>query len=69
MASLFHTSIKDLKKAEEEKALEETILRIKRHSIEEATRKLDPTDMAGLQKLMIAKKKLQELKNLHISVS
>lgn len=69
VASLFHTSIKDLKKAEEEKALEETILRIKRHSIEEATRKLDPTDMAGLQKLMIAKKKLQELKNLHISVS
>lgn len=69
VASLFHTSINDLKKAEEEKALEETILRIKRHSIEEATRKLDPTDMAGLQKLMIAKKKLQELKNLHISVS
>ncbi len=70
VASLFHTSIKDLNtKKEQEKALEETILRIKRHSIEEATRKVDPTDMAALQELMKAKKNLQELKNLHISVS
>lgn len=70
VASLFHTSIKDLNgKQEQEKAIEETILRIKRHSIEDATKKLAPTDMAGLQKLMRAKKDLQELKNLHISVS
>ncbi len=70
VASLFHTSIKDLNtKKEQEKALEETILRIKRHSIEEATRKVEPTDMAALQELMKAKKNLQELKNLHISVS
>lgn len=69
VAALFHTSIQDLSTKEEEKALEETILRIKRHSIEEATRKLEPTDMAGLQNLMKAKKDLQELKNLQISVS
>ncbi len=69
VAALFHTSIQDLNTKEEEKALEETILRIKRHSIEEATRKLEPTDMAGLQNLMKAKKDLQELKDLQISVS
>ena len=47
----------------------ETVLRIKNHSIEKATRKLEPTDIAGLQRLMEAKKKLQDLKKLHISIN
>ena len=70
VASLFHTRIKELTTVkEQEKALEETILRIKNHSIEEATKKLDPTDMQGLQRLMDAKKELQGLKALHISIN
>ena len=70
VASLFHTRIKELTTVkEQEKALEETILRIKNHSIEEATKKLDPTDMKGLQRLMDAKKELQGLKALHISIN
>ena len=70
VASLFHTRIKELTTVKvQEKALEETILRIKNHSIEEATKKLDPTDMQGLQRLMDAKKELQGLKALHISIN
>ena len=70
VATLFHTHIRELTTAkEQEKALEETILRIKNHSIEEATKKLDPTDMRGLQRLMDAKKELQGLKALHISIN
>jgi DNA primase len=69
VASLFHTKIQDLDtKTEQEKALKETIIRVKNHSVEEATRSLDPTDMAGLQRLMEAKRSLQDLQKLHISI-
>ena len=68
-ASLFHTRIKELTtKQEEEKAIKETIIRVKRYSIDEATRKLAPTDIQGLQQLMNAKKALQDLQQLHISI-
>ena len=70
VASLFHTRIKELTTIQEqEKALKETIIRVKDHSIEEATKNLDPTDMAGLQRLMNAKRELQDLKVLHISIN
>lgn len=69
-ASLFHTRIRELTtKQEQEKAIQETILRVKSYSIEVATKKLDPTDMAGLQKLMNAKRELQDLQKLHISIN
>lgn len=68
-AALFHTRIKELATNEErEQALKETILMVKKNSIDEQTRKLDPTDMAGLQRLMNEKKKLADLKKLHISL-
>ena len=68
-ASLFHTRIKELTtKQEEEKAIKETIIRVKSYSIDEATRKLAPTDIQGLQQLMSAKKALQDLQKLHISI-
>ena len=68
-ASLFHTRIKELTtKQEEEKAIKETIIRVKSYSIDEATRKLAPTDIQGLQQLMNAKKALQDLQKLHISI-
>ncbi len=53
----------------EEKALQETILRVKEHSIEEATKNLDPTDIQGLQRLMNEKRKMQDLRTLHISIN
>ncbi len=68
-ASLFHTKIRELStKGEREQALKETILRVKSNSIDAQTRKLSPTDMAGLQKLMEEKRKLQDLYQLHISL-
>lgn len=70
VASLFHTRIKELTTIQEqEKALKETVIRVKDYSIEEATKNLDPTDMAGLQRLMNAKRELQDLKALHISIN
>ena len=69
VASLFHTKIKELTtKSEQEKALKETIIRVKNNSIEHATKMLDPTDIQGLQKLMEAKRELQSLQKLHISI-
>lgn len=69
-ASLFHTRIKELTtKQEQEKAIKETIIRVKAYSIEEATKKLDPADIQGLQRLMNAKKALQDLQKLHISIN
>ena len=70
VASLFHTKIKELSTlAEQEKALKETIIRVKSHSIETATANLDPTDIQGLQRLMVAKRELQDLTRLHISIN
>lgn len=68
-ASLFHTKIRELSTREEqEQALKETILRVKGHSIDYRTMHLDPTDMAGLQRLMEEKRKLDDIKKLHISI-
>src|SRR5699024_1318857 len=68
-AALFHTKIRQLKtKEEEEQALKDIILRVKAHSIDVKTMELDPTDMAGLQHLMEEKRKLEDLRVLHISI-
>ena len=70
VAGLFPTKIKELTTVkEQEKALQETILRVKEHSIEEATKNLDPTDIQGLQRLMNEKRKMQDLRTLHISIN
>lgn len=68
-ASLFHTRIRELTTSQErEQALKETILLVKKNSIDVQTRNLNPTDMAGLQRLMEEKRKLADLKKLHISI-
>ncbi len=70
VASLFHTKIRELTTVrEQEKALMETVIRVKNHSIEEATKNLESTDMKGLQRLMNAKRELQDLQKLHISIN
>ena len=69
-ASLFHTRIRELTTPEErKKALKETVVRVKAHSIGEAAARLDPTDIRGLQRLMEAKRQLQDLEKLHISMN
>ena len=70
VAALFNTRIREIKTAhEQEKALKETIIRVKKNSIEERSAKLDPTDIQGLQKLMEAKGALRDLEKLHISIN
>ena len=70
VASLFHTKIRELTTIrEQEKALKETIIRVKGHSIDTAAKNLAPTDIAGLQRLMEAKRELQDLEKLHISIN
>ncbi|HJD48224.1 MAG TPA: DNA primase [Candidatus Mediterraneibacter norfolkensis] len=68
-AALFNTRIRELKtKEEREQALKETIIRVKTNSIDYRTLHLAPTDMAGLQHLMEEKRKLEDLRKLHISI-
>ena len=69
IASLFHTKIDTIEtKQDREKALKETIVRIKQNSIAYRSRHLDPADMAGLQRLVAEKQQLQEIQKMHISI-
>ena len=68
-ASLFNTKINKLSSIkEEEQAIRETLLKVKTNSIAYRTKNLDPTDMAGLQKLVNEKQKLNEINNIKISI-
>lgn len=70
VAGLFHTKIKELTTPQEqEKALKETVMRVKNHSIEEAGRNWEVSDLEGMERLMKAKRDLQNLQKLHISVN
>lgn len=67
-ASLFNTSLRVETKAEMEKALRETLYRVRSHGIAQRRQKLAPTDMAGLQRSIAEERKLAEIKRLHISL-
>lgn len=68
-AALFHTRIRELTTEEEkDRAIKETIIKVKNNSIDHQTMSLDPTDMVGLQRLMESKRKLQNIGKLHISL-
>ena len=51
-----------------EKAVRETIIRIKDNSIKYRSDHLDPTDMQGLMKVVEDKRALEQLEKLHISI-
>lgn len=66
-AELFNAKLEQVKtKADFEKALNETIYRVKENSIEYAAR--NESDIDSLLKLVENKKTLEELKKLHISI-
>lgn len=67
-AALFNAYIQLETKEELHKAIKETIYRVKENSIEHKNANLDSTDMAGLQEVWTEKKRLEELKKLHISL-
>lgn len=69
VAGLFNARIQEVETQEEmEKALKETIIRVKQNSMKYRSEHLPPTDMAGLMKLVEDKKSLEELEKLHISI-
>ena len=71
VASLFNATIHLENQQEQDQAFADTLLRIKSESLAERNRNWDPTDMAGLQQIVKAKKELEELgrkrQELHIS--
>ncbi len=68
VAQLFNTAVHVESPKEQEKAIQETIRKVMEHGIAQRTSALDPTDIEGLQKLVDAKRRLQELGRLHISL-
>ena len=68
IAGLFNARIHEIEtKEDKEKALKETIVRIKENSINYRSKALAPTDMEGLMKLVQDKKALEQLERMHIS--
>ena len=71
VASLFNATIHLETPKEQDQAFADTLLRIKTESLAERNRNWNPTDMAGFQEIIKAKKELEELgrkrRELHIS--
>lgn len=71
VASLFNATIHLETSEEQNRAFADTLLRIKEESLKEKNRTWDPSDIAGLQELIRAKKELEDLgrkrQKLHIS--
>lgn len=69
VAELFHARIHEVDSAEgRDKALKETILRVKDNSITYRSAHLEPTDMQGFQQLVTDKRTLQNMEKMHISI-
>lgn len=65
-AAVFNAQLKQVETREEnEKALQETIYKIRQEALNRRGKELAPTDMAGLQKLIQERRELQKL---HISL-
>ncbi len=67
-AALFNTDISVETPQEWNKAVRETLAKIMDYSIKKKTAQMDPADLQGLQKLIDAKRRLQDLGHLHISL-
>lgn len=69
VAALFNARIHEVeKKSDMEKALKETIIRIKQNSLDYRSSHMDPTNMAGMMKLIEDRKAIGQLEKLHISI-
>lgn len=67
IAGIFNATLHEMDtKGEKEKALKETIVRIKQNSIAHRSKNLPPTDMEGLMKLVEDKRALEELERISI---
>lgn len=69
IAELFNARIHKVEThSDMEKALKETIIRIKQNSINYRSNNLEPTDFNGLMKVVEDKRALEQLEKLHISI-
>lgn len=67
VAAIFNATIHSLEtKADREKALKETIIRIKKHSLEAASQSMDMADMQAMMKMIEDKKMLEKLEKTPI---
>ncbi|MEE1304884.1 MAG: DNA primase [Agathobacter sp.] len=70
VAALFNATIHQVENRNDmEKAIKETILRIKKNSINYRTKNMDPSDLNGLMKVVEDKRNLEKLEKLHISLN
>lgn len=70
VAGLFNARIHEVEtQSEMEKALKETIIRVKQNSIEFRESHANPTDINAMMQFIKERKELQELEKLHISIN
>ena len=70
VAGLFNARIHEVEtQSEMEKALKETIIRVKQNSIEFRELHANPTDINAMMQFIKERKELQELEKLHISIN
>ena len=69
VAALFNAHIHEVEsKSDKEKALKETIIRIKQNSINYRSKVLEPTDLQGLMKVVSDKKELENIEKMQFSL-
>lgn len=69
IAGLFNARIHEVEtKSDMEKALKETIIRIKQNSIDFRTKNAVPTDLNAMMQIVEDRKALEKLEKLHISI-
>lgn len=66
-AALFHSTLKVETAAEMEKAFKESLQKMMLHSLDVRKGQLNPTDMAGLQKIITDRKRVNEIARLTVT--
>lgn len=70
VAGLFNARIHKVEtKNDMEKALKETIIRIRKNSMDVKRANMDPNDITGMMRMIEEQKELQKLNQLHISIN
>ena len=69
IAALFNASIHEVEsKADMEKAVKETVIRIKQNSIRVQSQNMDPTDLNGMMKTIEQKRALEKLEKMNFHI-
>jgi DNA primase len=69
VAAIFNTTVGELSSdSDKEKALRETVLRVKKNSMEQDRKNLDPSDIDALTRIVENKKLLEKMKRIKFNV-